>query len=583
MTSVIVLGAGVGGLTAAHELAERGFTVTVYEKLDIVGGKARSMRWPSQLGDVPGEHGFRFFPGFYRHITNTMKRIPFAGAAQGAFSNLEEADQGAFAQEGKPVYAFPAHQPRTIVEVAGDLQSFFSVNDLGLAGGDIEYFLDRMLKVMSMSEERRMAELEPTPWWVFSGAAARLPQYQKILARGMTRSLVAMRAEVANSRTVGTILVRMIRDLSRPGDSMDRLLTGPTNEVFVDAWRAHLLTLGVTFEMGATAEEFLLGAGQVSGVRVTTGGVTTVATAEYYVSAVPVEVMEQLVGASAGLAAAAPSLANLNQLQREWMNGIQFYLKRRLDVVHGHVIYIDSPWALTSISQRQFWTSFALPQINGQTVEDILSVDISDWETAGPLTGKKARDCTPDEIARECWGQLKAHLSSDPAISPLVDADLVTSFLDPSITFSGAPGSGGISPERVPPIVPGGGAWGVSQNDEPLLINTAGSWAYRPRSRTDVPNLFLASDYVRTATQLACMEGANEAGRRAANGVLAASGSTAPIVALFDFPEPRVFLPFRRLDAWRFKHGKTQIVPRVPWGLVKFIAKALHFVRKIWP
>ncbi|MEU0737614.1 FAD-dependent oxidoreductase, partial [Streptomyces lavendulocolor] len=44
--SVAVLGGGVAGLTAAHELAERGFRVTVYERRAL-GGKARSM-------DVPG-------------------------------------------------------------------------------------------------------------------------------------------------------------------------------------------------------------------------------------------------------------------------------------------------------------------------------------------------------------------------------------------------------------------------------------------------------------------------------------------------------------------------------------------------
>ena len=25
---------------------------------------------------VPGEHGFRFFPGFYKHVIDTMRRIP---------------------------------------------------------------------------------------------------------------------------------------------------------------------------------------------------------------------------------------------------------------------------------------------------------------------------------------------------------------------------------------------------------------------------------------------------------------------------------------------------------------------------
>ena len=33
--TVAVLGGGVAGLTAAHELAERGFAVTVYEARDL--------------------------------------------------------------------------------------------------------------------------------------------------------------------------------------------------------------------------------------------------------------------------------------------------------------------------------------------------------------------------------------------------------------------------------------------------------------------------------------------------------------------------------------------------------------------
>ena len=43
---VIVLGGGVAGMSAAHELAERDFDVTVYETRAIPGGKARSMPVP---------------------------------------------------------------------------------------------------------------------------------------------------------------------------------------------------------------------------------------------------------------------------------------------------------------------------------------------------------------------------------------------------------------------------------------------------------------------------------------------------------------------------------------------------------
>ena len=80
MTTVIVIGGGVAGMSAAHELIERGYTVRVFERQALPGGKARSVTvdgtGKNGRKDLPGEHGFRFFPRFYRHIIDTMDRIP---------------------------------------------------------------------------------------------------------------------------------------------------------------------------------------------------------------------------------------------------------------------------------------------------------------------------------------------------------------------------------------------------------------------------------------------------------------------------------------------------------------------------
>ena len=116
--SVAVFGGGVGGLSAAHELAERGFAVTVYERNSALGGKARSLSVVgSGIGgrkDLPGEHGFRFFPGFYKHVTDTMSRIPFGAHSGNCRDNLVQATRILLAREGKldPVWA--ARFPETL-------------------------------------------------------------------------------------------------------------------------------------------------------------------------------------------------------------------------------------------------------------------------------------------------------------------------------------------------------------------------------------------------------------------------------------------------------------------------------------
>ena len=75
---------------------------------------------------------------------------------------------------------------------------------------------------------------------------------------------------------------------------------------------------------------------------------------------------------------------------------------------------------------------------------------------------------------------------------------------------------------------------------------------------TRIPNFFLASDYVRTHTDLATMEAANEAARRAVNGIIRASGADVEPCEVWNLHEPEVFVPFRAYDRLRYRKG-------LPW------------------
>jgi uncharacterized protein with NAD-binding domain and iron-sulfur cluster len=545
---VAVLGGGVAGLSAAHELVERGFEVVVYEMRSIPGGKARSEPVPGsgQGGHppLPGEHGFRFFPGFYRHLPDTMSRIPYG--TKTVLDNLVATTETEIGRVGQNPIFLPAHFPETTRDLLATFRLFFG-DELGIPPQDLRYYVERLLVLLTSCTERRFACYEQVDWWTFSGAATRSKEYQKYCADGLTRTCVAAKAREMSTRTGGYILLQLLFDLAQPGAQVDRVLNGPTNVVWIDPWVKYLRERGVVYRTGAKVIGIQCDGRQITGVTIEENGSQSSVTAPYYIAALPFEVMELLV--TNAMKQAEPRLAQLGQLKKAWMNGILFYLDRDVPLVHGHALYIDSFWSLTSISQQQFWPDFKLANCGAGTVHGVLSVDVSNWDAPG-LCHKKANQCTSaDEIKSEVWEQLKHHLNKHKIT--LDDANLVQCFLDEDIQFPNPPG--------------------VPVNAEPLLINTVGSWQYRPCAKTAIPNLFLASDYVRTYTDLATMESANEAARRAVNAILDAEHSTAKRCTIWPLSEPWIFAPLCWYDRWRFKRGLRHDPSFIAFVLVSFV------------
>jgi uncharacterized protein with NAD-binding domain and iron-sulfur cluster len=540
MQRVIVLGGGIGGLSAAHELIERGFAVDVYESLSIAGGKARSIPLAGTgtdgRRDLPGEHGFRFFPRFYRHVIDTMRRIPY-GVAGNVADNLVDTSRCQLARFGRHPIDVPARSPRTLGDVRVLLDDFgrFFGGDLGLSHADLTFFASKVWQIVTSCRERRTTEYEKLAWWDFIGAEDRSLAYRKLLGHGITRSLVAAKAREASTKTIGDIFVQLLFDLATPGPSADRVLNGPTNDVWIEPWLKHLMARGLGYHFDAKAVAVAFEDGRIRRATVETPGGRAEVAGDYFVFALPVEDVIDLI--TPEMVAADPALAHLFTLDdiTEWMNGIQIYLREDVPLSRGHTLYVDAPWALTSISQAQFWKDVSLGQFGDGTVRGILSVDISEWTEPG-LNGKAAKDCTAEEIKVEVWEQLKRSLNYGDTVI-LKDDHLCEWGLDPAIRHR---------PD------------GRVDNEEPLLVNLVDTWRLRPEAVTKIPNLFLASDYVRTFTDLATMEAANEAARRAVNGILAAAGSLAPPCGIWALHEPEALAPWRELDRIRYERG-------LPW------------------
>ncbi|MBA0124513.1 FAD-dependent oxidoreductase [Haloechinothrix sp. YIM 98757] len=540
---VAVLGAGVAGLTAAHELVERGYSVTVYER-KALGGKARSIPVPdSPAGGraLPGEHGFRFFPGFYHDLGDTMRRVPFPGNSHGCWQNLTRATSYLGARAGRANLTVPFPEPFPPRPFPYTPESFAETvrsvaeTSFRLPPHEAAFFAQKAVVYVTSSDERRLGQWDALPWSDFVRAERMSDEYRAFLADGMIRNLAAMKADEASTHSIGlvgeaTAWSAMGRG-NEEGGSVDRVLDGATSERWLDPWVEHLRDLGVRFEVGWAVEELLVDDGAVGAATLRhTSGRTEQVRADWFVSAIPVERFTALL--TPEVLDAAPELDPVRELGTDWMNGLMFYLTEEVPITPGHVNYVDSGWAVTSISQAQFWKRDFATYGDG-TVKDCLSAILSDWTSPGMFNGKAARDCRPDEIARETWAEVKAHLNGS-GTEVLTDDMLHSWFLDPAVIDPGTP---------------------EVRNDEPLFTQLPGSWADRPGSGTGLRNLFLAGDWVRNDMNVTTMEGANKGGRQAVNALLDTAGSGEPRCQVTPLFRPPEFEPFKRVDRQLYRAG----------------------------
>ncbi|HET9826241.1 MAG TPA: FAD-dependent oxidoreductase [Chitinophagaceae bacterium] len=629
MPKVIIMGGGVAGMSAAHELIERGFEVQVFErKIRLPGGKARSVPVPDQDAGVnynplPGEHGFRFFPGFYRHVIDTMKRIPFPGNKDGVFDNLVPAPHVMLARTGYDPIIMPDRFPRSLADLKESLTALH-VNT-GLTEDDKEFFADKVWQLMTSCWERRQNDYERLGWWEFTGAQGRSKAYADLLAKGLTRTLVAARAQTASTKTGGDIFLQLLFNMANPAVATDRILNGPTNDRWLHPWYEYLIGKGVDYRFLSDVVKIDCDpvAKKITGVWVqklkeSKGPFVEAVprsqlpppekfTADYYLLAVPIEVAAPLlIGdilkgrtiqqftidiieeaikqntladpeisimdvtneaiANAAVMQADPCLFGVVELSNDvsWMTGVQFYLNEVVTLNQGHIIFSDSPWAVTAISQLQFWKNFDIAKYADGKVKSILSCDVSNWDVPGILdypdgkggmTKKTAKECTPEEIKDEVWAQMKRALVQNG--KPMIDDSMIhTWFIDRDIKFEGDY---------------------ASKNKEPLLVNKVDTWRLRPNSYCHILNLFFAADYVRTHTDLATMEGANEAARRAVNNIIEASGLHQPYCEIWNLHEPGILKGLRRYDERRYEKGLDWRMHETFW--MKILLSIYRFIR----
>ncbi|MCA9624282.1 MAG: NAD(P)-binding protein, partial [Myxococcales bacterium] len=495
--TVAVLGGGIAGLTAAHELAGRGYAVTIHEMrgggVRGLGGKARSQYFRVGGKEVPGEHGYRFLPAFYRCLPDTMWRIPLGpgvgddfrapqpnsvGASLGGLSHF------AVARDNMPLGIIHRNVPeiRDLPSLAQTLAKLFH----SISPVDMRHMGGKLLRYYATGPLQRADVFEKISFWDYM-EAHRLRPIARRLLENMPQSLVAMRASEGNARTLLDVLLLMMIDFGRPGPS-EWVLPGPTTDTLIAPWARHLERLGVRFAQGPS--ERIVGLA-IDGRHVTrayrAGGPPIEADA--FVLATPLE------GTQAILRASDDAVAGCEELEKalaipssatRWMVGMQLVLRRDRPWVRGHIAFADSPWGLTAVSQRQLWSEEHRARLAAAGAGGIVSLIATEWEKPRGSEAPSARDLTEPAIITEVLRQVARCRDGDE--EPMIRrADVIAHHIDDDVRFDPIP----------------------VDNGSPLLIHPPGLWSQRPQVFTAYDNLALAGDYVQNPMDLATMEGAN--------------------------------------------------------------------------
>ncbi|HMV69362.1 MAG TPA: hypothetical protein PKA64_21145, partial [Myxococcota bacterium] len=523
---------------------------------------------------LPGEHGYRFFPSFYRNVFDTMGRIPVLRSARRAaglpadpvfdvyrtvLDNVRPVERHTFAFPGDRAPIDIDRRPNRSLRDALAAWRVFQ-RGLGFSLRDIALYQARLLRFLTSGESRRR-EAEQVTWDAWVEADRFEPGFREAISQ-WSLALGGLRGDEADARTFGTTALQFVLDQLERRPVVDGTLNGPTSQAWFEPWRRRLAQAGqapVRFHADQVERLELVG----GEIRVVCRNGLGYEDGDGFAPFLPVGA--QVVIATQpheawrlirGLALRSDDVSRREGVRRfhtmlddegtftpaqlikarpdcalRHFTGVQFFLPAHTHVASGHIYLPESAWGLTAVGQSQFRAS------RESDYHGVLSVDVGVTWAAGD-DGRSFWGSPRAEIARHIWDELRDAVRGGPAELP---RELPTWAIDGGLSW-GEP-----SPEEAPWLFDASRldtAWLLDPDPDrsplldepprydnnPYFMSLAGRFDRRPgRVDRDDPtagyepvthNLWVAGAYAQTFTRVVTMEAACESGRHAVNGIL---------------------------------------------------------------
>jgi hypothetical protein len=544
---IVIFGAGISGLSAAHELAQLGYGVAVYETADEPGGFFRSYR--DKQDNLPTEYSWHGMGPWYINAFDLMRHIPFN--EKGSIYDLalsRPVDFGIFPDAGKAQF------------YDRGLRSIPAMFRMG--GWDFVKWSYLMFKTWTSAGRSRLKydKRNAAQAWkpLLSDPAYKTWRscFGPWIGSDWSKVSLHTAGDFFRKQLTTKAVERHKADPDGPGWTQKTgagwlLFKGPSSEYWFDPWIKYLKTKGVSFiwEKALTKLEY-------DGTRITSafcGGEKI--QADIYILALNPFI-------TADILSLTPALERQEELKRfkpliqagphvQVSFRVAFAEKIKFPRARTAVVISDSEFNLTLFAEEQVWDK----EVDlGRNVSSLWTGTSCISSFPGRLYHKPVNNCTKEEFIEE----VKAQILSCGALNELIKEanggkDLRDfSILKIEVWHEWEFSAGGIS------------------SPQPKWVNSVDTQAYLPSQKTPVSNLFLAGAHTRTQAQVWSIEGAVESGRRAAKAI---DGR----VEVLDQRLPGWYKFLSGIDDALFSIKAPQLIDSALLALGVFIAWLIYF------
>lgn len=305
--SVLILGGGLAGLTAAKRLTDRGFSVKLLEKRSIYGGKVSS--WKDEEGDWV-ESGTHCFFGAYDVLYDLMREINVYDSV------LWKDHRLTYTLSGGNSFTFntwdlpsPLHLVPAIVK-----NGYFRFGEM--------LSFSKSLIPLALKKDK----YPPTQDYLTFTEWAKQHRFGDRLLEKMFRPMALALKFIPPEEISAKIILDVTEVFYRiPGASCMGFLKGAPQENLIGPLQEYSKEKGAEFLPGTAAEQLLYENGEIKGVRLANGEVLS---ADYYLCALPVHNLNKVLPVS--LKKEQTFFGNLEKLEGVPVISVQIWYDRQI-------------------------------------------------------------------------------------------------------------------------------------------------------------------------------------------------------------------------------------------------------------